>query len=175
MGSAFKSEMNVGLGLRWVAALANLAPYFLASESQHHLIKERFAGLVKSRAREIESVCLHPDDDGDNLVSSAIIPLTVLDAKGRFASLAEAQKIQSALRSSRAGPICHVGQPVRVGPRTVLRVGASALDIGCVSEQMREGQSLDQALARLIANLDAFFAKWSKIDELPNAPSLQGI
>jgi hypothetical protein len=158
---SFKSEMNIGLGLRWVAALAHIAPYAAISEPQQTLIKQHFVSLVKSRAADIPGVVLHSDDDGENLVSSAILPLTALDVNGRYLPLAEARRIQSALRNSLHGPVCHVGQPVRVGARSVLRVAASAYDVGCISARMNEGKSFDQALAPLIADLDSFFAKWS--------------
>jgi hypothetical protein len=156
--------MNIGLGLRWVAALAHIAPYAAVSEARQTLIKQRFVSLVKSRVADIPGVVLHSDDDGENLVSSAILPLTVLDANGRYLSLADAQGLQSELRNPRYGPVCHVGQPVRVGPRSVLRVAASAYDVGCISARMNEGKSFDQALAPLIADLDSFFAKWSRLD-----------
>jgi len=159
----FKSEMNIGLGLRWVAALAHIAPYAAVGEARQTLIKQRFVSLVKSRVADIPGVVLHSDDDGENLVSSAILPLTVLDANGRYLPLAEAQGLQSELRDPRYGPVCHVGQPVRVGPRSVLRVAASAYDVGCISARMNEGKSFDQALAPLIADLDSFFAKWSRL------------
>jgi hypothetical protein len=157
----FKSEMNIGLGLRWVAALAHIAPYAAVSETRQTLFKQRFVSLVKKRVADIPGVVLHSDDDRENLVSSAILPLTVLDANGRYLPLAEARRIQSALRNSFQGPVCHVGQPVSVGPRSVLRVAASAYDVGCISARMNEGKSFDQALAPLIADLDSFFAKWS--------------
>lgn len=168
-GLAFKSEMNIGLGLRWVAALAHIAPYISVSESRQTVIKQRIASLVQSRAEDIPGVTLHPDDNGDNLVSSGIIPLTILDANGEFASLSEAQHVQVGLRNSSEGPVCHIGQPVRVESRTVLRFSASAYDIVRVSAGMDEGRSLDQALAPLIANLDLFFAKWSKLDRARKA------
>ncbi len=161
----FKSEMNIGLSLRWVAALANLAPYALVGDSQGALINRQFAKLVRAWAEDIRSVVLHSDDDGDHVASRVIVPLTVLNSNGTFATLAEAQGIQSALRSADDGPICHVGQAVRVGPRNVLRVGASAIDVAGVSARMAGGQTLDQAFEPIEADLDAFFAKWTRIDQ----------
>jgi hypothetical protein len=166
-GFAFKSEMNIGLSLRWIAALANFAPCALVSEPQRPLINARFADLVGTRARDVPGIMIHSDDDSDHLVSSGIIPLTVLKNTGAFATLAEAQTTQAALRNPEGGPICHIGQAVRVGPRTVLRVAASALDIAGVGTRMAAGQSLDEAFKPVEADLDVLFSKWSKIDRQP--------
>lgn len=164
-GFEFKSEMNIGLSLRWVAALANLAPYAFVSEPQRALINQQFAELVRPRAGDVKGIAIHPDDDGDYLASRVIIPLTVFNGSGGFATLGEAQTIQSALRSSVDGPICHVGQAVRVGPRTVLRIGASAIDVAGVSARMAAGQTLREAFKPIETDLDALFAKWSRIDQ----------
>ena len=164
-GFVFKSEMNIGLSLRWVAALANLAPYALVSEPQRALINHQFAKLVRARAGDVKGIAVHSDDDGGHIASRVIIPLTVLNSNGTFATLGEAQSIQSALRSPVDGPICHIGQAVRVGPRTVLRVGASAIDVAGVSARMAAGQTLNEAFKPIEADLDALFAKWSRLDQ----------
>jgi hypothetical protein len=80
--------------------------------------------------------------------------------------MGEARRLQLTLRDVCDGPTCHIGQPVRVGPRTVLRVSASAKDVADVAARMAAGQSLEKAFAPIDANLDAFFVKWSKIFSL---------
>jgi hypothetical protein len=164
-GFVFKSEMNIGLSLRWVAALANLAPYALVTEPQRALINQQFAEFVLARVGDVKGIAVHCDDEGDHLASRGIIPLTVLNSSGSFATLGEAQSIQMALRSAVDGPICHVGQAVRVGPRTALRIGASAIDVAGVSARMAAGQSLHEAFKPIEADLDALFAKWSRLDQ----------
>lgn len=159
--SAFKSEMNLGLGLRWVAGLANLTRFSATNEAHHNLIRAHFVRLVRSRIRHMRGLALHPDDDGEHLVSRSILPLTVLTSNGAFGTFEEAVAIQTALRSPEDGPICHVGQPVRIGSRAALRVSASANDISAASERMSAGMSLEDACRPLEFDLDALFAKWS--------------
>lgn len=163
LGLAFKSEANIGLGLRWVAALDSLASLSAVSESQQGLIIDSFARRVRDRARNLKGLALHPDDANEHLGSRSIVPLTALMDDGTFAPPSEAQRLQLALRDSTEGPICHIGQSVRVGPRTVLRMAASAQDVASVAARMAGGQSSDEAFQTIDADLDAMFAKWSKI------------
>ncbi|MGX7873768.1 hypothetical protein ACVDG5_014300 [Mesorhizobium sp. ORM6] len=163
MGFAFKSDLNLGLGLRWVAALANLESYAGIDESRHCLVKQRFVRLVQSRIDAVKGISLHQDDDGDHLGSRAMVPLTVTNGAGSFASCEECQNIQVLMRGLGDGPICHVGQAVRLGSRTVLRVAASAADVVDVSARMAAGQSLYQAFRPIEARLDIFFHKLSAV------------
>ncbi|UDL89421.1 hypothetical protein LGH82_30915 [Mesorhizobium sp. PAMC28654] len=112
---------------------------------------------MRSRIDGMEGVSLHPHDDGDHLGSRAIVPLTITNASGSFASFEESQAIQLLMRTLGQGPIRHIGQPVRLGSRAVLRVAGSATDVAAVSAGMAEGQSLPQAMAPIEARLDVFF------------------
>jgi hypothetical protein len=163
MTFAFRSELNLGLGLRWIAALANLDRYAEIAESQQLLVKEQFVNLVRSRIEGVKGISLHADDDGDHLSSRAIVPLTVINNSGSFASLEESQNIQLLMRNLNEGTICHVGQAVRLGSRTVLRVAASAMDVAAVAARMTAGQSLHQALRPIESRLDVFFHKLSAV------------
>jgi hypothetical protein len=158
---SFKSELNLGLGLRWVAALANLERYAAIAGPRQRLVKEQFVRLVRSRIDGMKDVSLHPLDDGDHLGSRAIVPLTITNACGSFASFEESQTIQLLMRNLGRGPICHIGQPVRLGSRAVLRVAGSATDVAAVSTRMTAGQSLHQALAPIESRLDVFFDRLS--------------
>jgi hypothetical protein len=163
MKFAFKSELNLGLGLRWIAALAHLDSYAQIDESRQCLVKEQFVRLVRSRLHAVKGISLHQDDDGDHLGSRAMVPLTVTNGDGAFASFEQCQSIQVLMRGLDGGPICHVGQAVRLGSRTVLRVAASAADVVDVSARMTAGQSLPQAFGPIESRLDAFFHKLSAV------------
>jgi hypothetical protein len=160
---AFKAELNLGLGLRWVAALANLERYAQIAEARQSLIKEHFVRLVRSRIDGMKGVSLHPHDDGDHLGSRAIVPLTITKASGSLASFEDSQNIQLLMRTLGQGPICHIGQAVRLGSRAVLRVAGSATDVAAVSAGIAAGQSLHQAMAPIEARLDVFFLGLSAV------------
>jgi hypothetical protein len=160
---SFKSEANIGLGLRWVAALDNITRYASIGEIAQTQIIDHFAAQVRARAIDVEGLALHPDDRNEHFASRSIVPMTVLTKDRAYAPLAEAHRIRLALQDPAEGAVCHVGQAVRVGPRTVLRVSASARDVADVAARMATGQSLEHAFQPIATNLDAFFAKWSKI------------
>jgi len=76
--SSPKSEANIGLGLRWVAALDAIASLASVGGSQQALIKDHFARRIRARATEGNGFALHPDDADESLASRSITPLTVL-------------------------------------------------------------------------------------------------
>jgi len=163
MGFAFKSELNLGLGLRWVAALAHLDGYAGIDETRQALVKEEFVRLVRSRIGAVKGISLHPDDEGDHLGPRGMIPLTVASGAGACASFEECQAIQVSMRGLNGGPICHIGQAVRLGSRTVLRIAASAPDVMGVSARLSAGQSLQRAFAPIESRLDVFLAKLAAV------------
>jgi hypothetical protein len=55
--------------------------------------------------------------------------------------------------------IFHVGQPVQIGPRAVLRVCASAPQINAVAERIARGDTFEDAFAPISRDLEALFAK----------------
>lgn len=159
----FQSEFNLGLGLRWVAALENLTRCTSIDEHTQGVIKQHFVRLVRERVEAVKSLSIHPDDDGEHLHTRAIIALTVTNEDGAFASFDEARKLQLAMRDSGEGPVCHIGQAVHLGRRSVLRIAASALDVIAVAEGMANGLSLEQAFSPVIFDLDIVFRKWAAV------------
>jgi hypothetical protein len=161
LGIAFKSQANIGLGLRWIAALENLSRLAAISELRHAEITRHFANQVRVCAARVEGLSFHPDDEEAVSVPS-IVCLTPLDKDGGFISIEEANRIREDLLDASLGPVCHVGQAVQVGPRAVLRMSLSAGDIADLAARMDEGQSIEAAFKSVEARLDALFAKWSK-------------
>ncbi|MBN9552995.1 MAG: hypothetical protein J0H31_30110, partial [Alphaproteobacteria bacterium] len=159
----FKSQMNLGLGLRWVAALAHFDRYADIGESLQCAVKEEFVRSVRSQIGAAKGLFLHPDDDGDHLGSRAMVPLSIICGTGPFASLEQCQSIQVSMRSHDGGPVCHIGQAVRLGPRAVLRAAASAADVIDVVDRMSAGQSLHEAFRPIESRLDEFFQKLAAV------------
>jgi hypothetical protein len=163
MRFAFASDVNLGLGLRWVAASAGLDRYADIAESRQALIKDQFVKLVRARITSVDGILLHADDEGDHLNSRAIVPFTVTNSAGALASFEESQHIHLLMREFDDGAVCHLGQAVRLGSRTVLRVAASAMDVAAVSARMVAGQSLGQAFQPVESKLDVVFEKLAAV------------
>jgi hypothetical protein len=156
----FMTEMNIGLGLRWRAGLANLERYVDVPAATTNDVKAQFVDAIKNRAERNRGFFIHEDDDGSHLVSRAIVSLSI-DAEDHIA-MERAKMIQTRLRAE-PGVICHVGQPVKVANRAVLRVALSAAHVISFSERVASGQSSSEAMAPLTADLNILFEKWERI------------
>ncbi len=130
LGETLRSQANTGLGLRWVAALAGIAALADVSPGLQPRIAARFAMEVRARAQGPGRVALRCEEAHSQCASPSIVPLTLLNADGSFASLSEAQRFQAALLDPDLVPVCHAGQAVDLGTRTVLRIAASARACG---------------------------------------------
>lgn len=161
LGIAFKSQANIGLGLRWIAALESLSRLSAINALRHAEITRHFANQVRVRAARVEGLSFHPDD-GEAVTLPSIVCLTPLDKDGGFISIEEANRIRTELRDASLGPVCHVGQAVQVGPRAILRMSLSAGDIADLATGMDGGQPIEVAFKPVGERLDALFAKWSR-------------
>ncbi len=176
-GGLWTSQTNIGLGLRWVAALDGITSMAAMDDALQAAIADRFAKEVRARAQNLRRIEFHDDDLA--LGSSTIVPLAVREGQGSSSAMAEAQRIQAALREEGHGPVCHIGQPVLLKSATVLRVAASAYTLAGVALRMGGGSALDQAFQPVAADLDSLFEKWSLVERQlsiqRNSPSNGGL
>lgn len=164
LGLSWRNETNIGLGLRWSAAFHGLAVMEAMDDIAQMRIAERFAKEVGERATSLLGLENCGRDHDPTLGSSTIVSLVVKEKSGFSSTLQVAQAIQAALRKEEHGPICHIGQPVCLGARTVLRVAASAYTLWGGAERMRQGCDLDRAFRPVAAELDRLFEKWCRVD-----------
>lgn len=155
---------NPGLELRWTAALAEIDRYFAVDEAEREAVLAHFERAVRQRA----ATALGADAVLTERGVASIVPIAV--ASGSEA-LACATALHRRLREAETGRgpahdqgvlarICHVGQPVTLGGRVVLRVCASAPMLSAVHERMAAGAVLDDAFVPVAADLDILFRKW---------------
>jgi hypothetical protein len=159
----FGQEINIGLGLRWAAALEHLGGLNAIDEIEQQALKRAIFGRMRSRVEDVAGVFLHPEDEGDHLSRSVILPFSIRNRSGAPTSFEQAQAIQLALRETHLGPVCHVGQAVRLGERAVLRLSISAPDVIGTTRLKAAGHDLDRALQPLDARLDIVFDKLARV------------
>ncbi len=147
-------EQNIGLLLRWEAALAEFRMFLKAPESRVENFLMRFADAIMNRLHEdpgFEPLPVpeleRPHHGWDNV--QTIFPFR-LKRKGRFLDMSEAKRIQSMLSedlshvSKHAGFRYSLGQPVSCG---ALRICSSAR---LAVEGMENGNAvIDRALHAL--------------------------
>ncbi len=163
MNFTFGSHFNLGLGLRWVAAAASLDRYATIPEAEQALIKAHFVKQVRARIDSVAGIGLDANDEGAHLDLRTIVPFTVSDDSGAHASFELSQRIHLAMREGNQGPVCHLGQAVRLGSRTVLRVAASAADILEVAAGLSAAKTLQDAFAPVEERLDIVFDKLAAV------------
>ncbi|MGP0059765.1 MAG: hypothetical protein ACLPID_10810 [Beijerinckiaceae bacterium] len=153
---------NLGLGLRWEAALALLEPYFAVLADLRLHILDWFAAAVESRIAARPHLRLAQGLPQD---VPTIFPVI---SRGRSATPEGAALLYKGLSAPMApsgapaalARACHVGQPVPIGDETALRICASMPLVLDIARRIAEGETIEDAFAPATAYLDLLFCKW---------------
>lgn len=167
------SEANLGLGLRWVAALDEMERYFAAPSDLRRRALAFFENETRKRANCMAHLREVSDDaDLSGPKSSGILSFVMAHPDGALFSWGETASIHARLRTPcdpafadhpARQQIFHLGQPVAIGQKTALRICASAPIINETVERIQEGDSLQAAFAPWGRKLDALFVKWTRL------------
>lgn len=162
----FASLADVGLGLRWECALAELEPCFALDSSLRAAIHEAFAREIHRHLAAAPALKL-TDYCWPTGVSRSIFPILTFDERGRPI---KTEALQRALAEPGARPNCRagsrsvqVGAPVSVGARTALRLSLSASLLNDVAERLEAGRSFAAATQALTDDLAETFALWTEL------------
>ncbi|HZZ87670.1 MAG TPA: hypothetical protein VFE13_04975 [Caulobacteraceae bacterium] len=137
---------NLGLGLRWTAALAEIEAYEAVPPGWRAALLDEFGRAVRARVAADRELALvdHRAPTG----APGLIPVahrSGADPRPTYEKLA---------RGESGGRPCHLGQPVAVGARQALRVCASMPMIVDAAEH---------GFASLEAGLDELFESWARL------------
>jgi len=165
----FSAANNIGVGLRWEAALAELERLFALPVPFREAVARAFADAVAVHVRDNPRLALVDEGIGGGSQPGQTIWPIVTAARDDTSLTSEA--VHRALRLPRPDDpmsvtckrIFHVGQPVLIGPRSALRVCLSASQIVDAAENMAGHRSLETAVAPLMADVDGLFQKWLRI------------
>ncbi len=154
--------VNLGLGLRWEAALAAIEPYFALPDALRQQILTWFAGTVHRRVSarpHLKQISAEPSR------SKTITPIETLGQAGTPSGAAALYAILAAPQAPMGAPdrlakACHLGQPVPVGDRAALRLCASMPMVLDVAARIMEGQTIESAVTPVLDDLDLVFEKW---------------
>ena len=167
----FAAADNIGVGLRWEAALAELERLFALPVPFRDAVAKVFADAVAAQVRDNPRLALIDEGGADGPQPGQSIWPVVTAARENVSMTSEA--VHRALRLPRPDDrslatskrIFHLGQPVSIGPRSALRVCLSASQIVDAAENMAGHHSLETAVAPLMADVDGLFQKWKRIAE----------
>ncbi|MGB6655714.1 MAG: hypothetical protein WBE49_02310, partial [Methylovirgula sp.] len=147
---------NLGLGLRWEAALATLEAFFALPESLRTQILNAFSAEVERH------IAAHPHL---RLVAGAadatIFALVTDGAKGPAEAAALYRGLAEEGADADLARPCHVGQPVEIGNETALRICASMPLVLDIAAHMAEGRTINSA--PVTGDLDFLFRKWDRL------------
>jgi hypothetical protein len=147
LGRRLAHPANLGLGLRWAAALAEIEAFESVPTDWRRAMLERFDRAVRDRVEADPG--LTPIDVGAAVAAPGLIPIFHADGHDpRPAYEALARGVGDA-------PPCHLGQPVLVGRRAALRV--------CASMPMITDAAEYGAFPEIEAALDVVFRSWAAV------------
>jgi hypothetical protein len=149
-------RLNIGLGLRWSAALAELDRYLLTPLPLREAILDLFARRMQaqmSRCDWIERI-----EQGKGGVAPLILS---------GATLADAQRLREALATLIDCPgdaVFHLGAPMELGADLVsLPLSASAPMVSDVAGRIAQGVSFERAFAPIQRDIDSLFSKMERV------------
>jgi hypothetical protein len=154
--AALDTLFNLGLGLRWEAALAPIEAFFLLPESLRIQILAWFGAEVERHIAARPHLRL-----AAGAANSSIFALVTGGAEG----FGEATALYRALAEPADDPelarACHVGQPVEIGNEAALRICASMPLVLDIAAHMAEGRTINSA--PVAGDLDFLFRKWDRL------------
>ena len=137
---------NLGLGLRWSAALAEIEAYEAVPAEWRAAMLADFNRAVLARIAADPGLTLA--DSGFPSAATGLIPILHTDGS-------DPRAVYESLTSGQGGQRpCHLGQPVAVGPDLALRVCASMPMITAAAEH---------GFAAVEADLDEAFESWARL------------
>jgi hypothetical protein len=159
------SLANLGLGLRWEAALYEMAAFQAIDGALSRAIAALFEAEVR---RRVDAAPWLSALDADGAPRAGFGPTIVPVRPTGRVGLAYVDSIYRGLRSrqavaGRSSRVCHVGQPVAIGETAVLRLCLSAPMISAMARRVGEGQSLAHAFRPIGDALDQTFDKWEAL------------
>jgi hypothetical protein len=175
IGCRFIATRNIGAGLRWEAALAELERFFALPDRLREAVAAAFASAVEKYVRDYP--CLQMTEQQSVELDRTIFPIVTVAENGTLASEAIHRALRKPLPDSLHGSskrIFHVGQPVHIGHRSALRVCLSMPQVVDAAENMARGQAFEAAIGPLMADIEGLFSKWARIaDELCRQPQVR--
>jgi hypothetical protein len=164
-GEAF-AIANLGMGLRWEAALCEIEAYAVILPRLREEIAAAFAETVR------RCVAARPDLSflDENLARPAAAAPTIFPIVTGDGDVAQARRIYEGLRTPGGGAgsgesailarVCHVGQPVVIAKRAALRMCSSMPMTSAVAARLADGADFRAAFLTVKQDIELVFAKW---------------
>jgi hypothetical protein len=158
----FGALANIGLGLRWTTALAELDRYEAIDETLRVAILARFAQEVDARAKTMS--WLHRDVPSATADLHCGIVTLRIDNAGRKHAVTLAARLREPRPLVLGDAVCHVGDLASLGGQEALTICASAPLVGGIAGRLASGLTFATAFAPVTRDLDTLFRKCEAIE-----------
>ncbi len=155
------ADHNLGLGLRWEAALHEIEAFYALPKGLRHDVTSAFGAAVTAEVTGHAELRMIADARRLDLPERTIFPIVIGDGTAERAAVLGAR-----LRQAMPGHPgrYYLGQPVEVGAVSALRVCAGMPLITELSVTVLRGESLHAALMPIRQSLAQLFAKLAVLD-----------
>lgn len=158
---------NLGMGLRWEAALAEIEAFASVPARLRDDIIAKFAETAR-RAVAANSDLDFLDPENWRLGGK---PGTIFPIITHHGEVAQARLIYESLRDpggagleqEEFARVCHVGQPVIIGSRAALRLCLGMPQVNAVAARVGQGLSLETAFEPLRRDMELTLRKWGAL------------
>ncbi len=144
---------NIGLALRWHAALAEIDSFHSRPAELRDDLAKRFHQTVAAEAAQTAGVTLLPTAAPEGSFGDTIVSFVLRRADGSTLDMEAAAAIQRRLRSEGF----HLGQPVQIGDAGALRLCAGMPLINRLADKVAAGTTPATAIAPTHAAIAALF------------------
>lgn len=146
---------NIGLALRWQAALAEIESFYSRPAELRDDLAERFHQTVVAEAAHTAGVTLLPTAAPDGSFGDTIVSFVLRRPDDGTLDMEAAAAIQLRLRSEGF----HLGQPVQIGEAGALRLCAGMPLINRLADKVAAGTTPAAAIAPVHAAISALFRR----------------
>jgi hypothetical protein len=162
---SYGSVANLGLGLRWSAALAELTRYYGIERDMRAQIVDYFDRKVRSRAALCHFIALNREEThAHDRWALSRIPLLLPADMVMNDARAIHEDLMRPYDDMQGDAICHIGQVHIAGPRLYMSAAINAAQIADIAERISKGISFDRACAPLMRDIDTLMRKWEMLD-----------
>ncbi len=166
-GGAPFAPANLGLGLRWSAALAEIEAYAQISEA----LRENIVALFAECARRGVAANAQLDFLDAETWRLGVPPATIFPIVTHKGDAAQTRLIYELLREPGGAGLgkpeferpCHIGQPVIVAGRAALRLCLGMPHLNATAQRVAAGMTLDAAFAPIRSDMELLFRKWGAL------------
>ncbi len=157
------APVNLGVALRWEAALAEIEAYAAIKASRREQVSSAFSQLIM-QCINARSHLRFLDQRPAGAGAEAPTLFSIVTEQGEpEQALAIYKALRENVVAGTSSRVCNVGQPVVIANYSALRICISMPIIISATTKLDAGADIDHAMRRIQADLETVFDKWDRM------------